>query len=66
MLSVPVVFRILSHGAGRRPGITQGDFKPGRPTAATHERRLCRGMTESDKSAFIEALHRIRRNLSEP
>ncbi len=37
-----------------------------RPIAAAHERRLCRGMTESDKAAFIEALHGIRRNLSEP
>ncbi len=30
------------------------------------ERRLCHGMTESDKSAVIETLHRIRRSLSEP
>ena len=37
-----------------------------RPTAAAHERRLCRGMTESGQAAFIEALHGIGRTLPEP
>lgn len=36
-----------------------------RPIAAAHERRLCRGMTESEKSAFIEILRKVKRNLTE-
>lgn len=36
-----------------------------RPIAAAHEERLCRGMTESEKTAFIATLRKIRRNLTE-
>lgn len=36
-----------------------------RPIAAAHEQRLCHGMTQSEKSAFIGTLRKVRRNLTE-